>query len=71
MNASDIKEEIPPSVREMDAILKQKFGNGCSGIRLFVSSNRDISNEDIARNFCLVEKAKPLAVYDEKNPLPF
>lgn len=49
---------VMPRVREMDELLLQKLRAGTYGLRLFVQKNGDITEDDLASDFLLMERAR-------------
>ena len=45
-------------IDEMNAILEKKRACGEGGIRFFAKDGRDVSAEDIAHDFVMIEKAR-------------
>ena len=53
------KENCAPHVRLMNQVLEENLReDGYWRPRLFVSGNRDVSVDDIAHDFCKMEKAR-------------
>ena len=47
-----------PNVLKMDSLLSECQREGFDGVRLFVPNSRDISLDDIAHDFCVLETAR-------------
>ena len=47
-----------PYLTEMNEIIRGKRTSGMRGIRLFVQKSDDCTSEDVARGYCLMEKAE-------------
>jgi len=45
-------------IDQMNNLLREKAAAGTRGIRLFVPNSRDINVEDVAHDFCMMEKAR-------------
>jgi hypothetical protein len=54
-----------PSVNQMDEILSEKRNAGLLGIKLFVRKSGDCSVDDIARSYCIMEKADKNNQFDD------
>ena len=47
-----------PNVLKMESLLSECQREGFDGVRLFVPNSRDISLDDIAHDFCVLETAR-------------
>ena len=47
-----------PNILKMESLLSECQRDGFDGVRLFVPNNRDISLDDIAHDFCVLETAR-------------